>query len=143
MIGEVDVKTKTVHFYVQRSSNFGPSDGVIPFDAAPVNEGNAFNLDSGIFTVPVNGIYHFDFSAVEDESAITFSIVLQVNGATVGFAHTYQGTPGSRDTVSLNASLRLSAGDRVNVYNNGGGVLFDGSGHWTHFSGWLVEEDLM
>ena len=46
------------------------------------------------------------------------------------------------DVVSLNASWRLEEGDTVNLYNSGKG--FDDSNyHYTHFTGWLVEEDLM
>jgi len=143
LIGQVDVKTKIVHFYVQRESEFRSSYAVIHFDKAPVNEGGAFNLTSGIFTVPVAGIYHFDFSALKDSSEKYVYIDLQVNGDNVALAATQQSATGSRDVVSLSASLRLAAGDRVNLYHSGSSVLYDNSAHWTHFSGWLVEEDLM
>jgi len=137
------VKTKTVHFYVQRNSSFGPGAVVIPFELARINEGNGFDLSSGIFTVPIPGIYHFDFSAIKDESVTGLYIYLQVNGATIGQAATDQAATGSNDAVSLSASLRLAAGDRVYLFNSGIGVLFDNSAHRTHFSGWLVEEDLL
>jgi len=115
---------------------------VIPFQLARINEGNALNLTSGIFTVPVPGIYHFDFSAVKDYPDNYLDIFLQVNGANVGFANSHQSFTGSFDGVSLSASLRLAAGDRVNLINSGGS-LYDSSRHYTHFSGWLVEEDFM
>jgi len=119
---------------------------VIPFELARLNEGNGFDLTSGIFTVPVPGIYHFDFSAVKDQSANYIYMYLQVNGNRVGSAFTQQSAT-SYETVSLSASLRLAAGDRVNLFNYAGvlfdGTKFDGSSHYTHFSGWLVEEDLM
>ena len=142
-IGTVDIKTKPVHFYAQRNSSFSTNNAVIPFELSRVNEGSAFNLASGVFTIPVPGIYHFDFSALKDYSATFLDIYFQVNGATFGRAYTDQGTTGSRDVVSLSASLRLAAGDTVNLYNNGNGVLFDDAGHNTHFNGWLVEEDFM
>ena len=50
LIGTVDIKTKNAHFYVQRKSSFGIPNAVIPFELAPLNEGNAFNWLSGIFT---------------------------------------------------------------------------------------------
>ena len=144
LIGQVDVKTKTVHFYVQRESNFDTPFAISPFDVAPVNEGGAFNLTSGIFTVPVPGIYHFDFSALKSAEISTYlSIYLQVNGADVGAAFSFQSATGSEDVVSLNASLQLEAGDKVNLYNFVNGAFIDDISHRTHFSGWLVEEKLM
>ena len=139
----MDLKTKTVHFYVQRNSRFATNDVVIPFELAKLNEGDAFNLSSGIFTIPVPGIYHLDFSAVKDTTGGYLGIFLQVNGANVGVAYTSQGATGSRDIVTLSASLRLAAGDRVNLFKYLDGVIVDDSNHFTHFSGWLVEEDLM
>jgi len=117
-------------------------DAVIPFELARLNEGNAFNLSFGIFTVPVPGIYYFDFSAVKSSNAAFLYIDLQVNGANVNQAYTGQIARGSADVVSLSASFRLAAGDRVNLLNVGG-ALADDDRHFTHFTGWLVEEELM
>lgn len=98
---------------------------------------------SGFFKAPVPGIYHFQFSAVKDLSAIYLFVYLQVNGAKVGFAPTFQSATGSNDVVSLSASLRLVAGNTVNLWNLGmDSILLDDVIHLTHFSGWLVEEDV-
>ena len=99
-------------------------------------------MKSGIFTAPSAGIYHFDFSAVKIISATYLYIYLQVNGADVGSTYTNQSATGSNDVVSLSASLRLAAGDRVNLYNIDG-LLYDSANHETHFTGWLVEEELL
>ena len=48
MIGQVDVTTKTAHFYVQRNSPFRTVNAVIPFELALLNEGNTLTLPSGI-----------------------------------------------------------------------------------------------
>ena len=140
----MDVKTKSVHFYVQRNSSFDSDTGAyIPFELARLNEGGAFNLASGNFTAPVQGIYHFQFSAVNDKAATSLDIVLRVNGANVGETRTHQTATGNLDTVSLSASLRLKAGDTVNLFKIRTGTLYDYFFHLTHFSGWLVEEDLI
>jgi len=139
----LEVKTKTVHFYVQRESDFGTTDAVIPFELARLNEGSAFDLASGVFTVPVPGIYHFDLTALKEYNAITMDIVLQVNNENIGCAYTGQGSIGTYDTLSLSTSLQLAAGDRVNLFKRSGGVLHDNLYHYTHFTGWLVEENLM
>jgi len=107
-----------------------------------LNEGGAMNLASGIFTVPVTGLYHFEFSGNKESSTIGLHIDLQVKGENVGRSATHYSTSGSYGSVSLTAFLRLKANDRVNLYN-AYGTLFDDVKHHTHFIGWLVEEDLM
>ncbi len=37
-------------------------NAVIPFNIEHLNEGGAMDLAAGVFTVPVDGIYHFEFS---------------------------------------------------------------------------------
>lgn len=141
-MGNVDLKTKIVHFYVQRNSSFSSEGAVIPFELARLNEGKAFNLTSGIFTSPVPGIYHFQFSAVKAFASNYLQISIQVNGAIVGLANTDL-NGGRATSISLNAAFRLAANDRVNLRNYGCGELMgDNKNHMTHFSGWLVEEDL-
>ena len=111
---------------------------------ARLNEGGAFNQVTGIFTAPVPGIYHFQLSAVKDPNVRLMWIYLQVNGENIGHALSQVPSTGNFDHVSLSSSLRLKAGDRVNLLNAGnGGVLYDDSEYQTHFSGWLVDEDLI
>ena len=76
-------------------------------------------------------------------SAYFLDVSLQLNGSNVGRAYCQQSAEGSFDIVSLSASLRLATNDRVNVYNQVNGAFFDDSYHKTHFTGWLVEEDLI
>jgi len=49
-------------------------------------------LASEIFTDPVNGIYHFEFSGLKAETATDVCTVLQVNSVTIGSAGTNTGT---------------------------------------------------
>jgi len=111
---------------------------------ARLNEGEAFDLSSGVFTVPVAGIYHFDFSVVKDDVYQVLGIQLQVNGVVVGNAYTHQGYSSSSKqmtTASLSSSLRLKVNDKVTLLKMDGGLV-DNEWHQTHFTGWLVEEDL-
>jgi hypothetical protein len=63
--------------YVQRNSSLS-AFAKISFDLALVNEGNAMDLVSGIFTAPRNGIYFFSFAGHERLSASDTYILLGV-----------------------------------------------------------------
>ena len=141
VVGTVDVKSKNVHFYVQRNTRFSVYYSIIPFEIERLNEGYAFDLLSGIFTAPVPGIYHFEFSGVQDAAALYVTIFLQVNGVNVGCAYSFDRY--NSDNPTLSASLRLAANDTVNLYNDGFGFISDNNNHMTHFSGWLVDEDII
>jgi len=107
-----------------------------------LNVGGAMDVARGIFTAPVPGIYHFEFSGMKDKSVSFVAISLQVNGVTVAMGNNQLNSPGTYERISLTASLRLKPNDRVYLFP-GGGALFDDNGHHNHFTGSLVEEDLM
>ena len=53
-----------VYFSAWRDANYDNSNNVtdiIKFNEVDANVGNGFNKDSGIFTVPQRGVYHFTF----------------------------------------------------------------------------------
>jgi hypothetical protein len=88
LIGYADVKSAPVHFYVKRESDLDTENTPIPFDVAVVNEGNAMDLTTGIFTAPWPGIYFFSFAAVVlrlySSSAVDFSSRIYLNGNIIG-----------------------------------------------------------
>lgn len=144
LIGNVEVKTRSVHFYVQRNTSI-TKEGILRFQLARLNVGKAMDLSTGIFTVPVNGIYHFEFSGVRD-AFVESAIYLQVNGKrdASSYSQVKTGIIGNYGFLTgvLNASLRLKKGDKVNIFKNEV-RLFDNEFFYTHFTGWLVEEDLI
>jgi len=99
------------------------------------------NLATGVFTVPVDGIYHFEFSAGKEYSDTNeIYVYLQLNGVNIGLSY----APNLPNYLSLNgisASLRLKIGDEIRLYKTSAGTLNDSP--ITHFTGWLVEEDLV
>lgn len=142
MIGNVDVKTKNVHFYVQRNSPFNNNNSVVPFQVERLNVGGAMNLASGVFTAPVDGTYYFEFFGQKDESnSLDLRIDFRLNSQIMNWAYT-PALPQFFTTSSANL-LRLKTGDKVDLYKNIGGILYaNNAGFQSYFTGWLLDEDL-
>ena len=99
------------------------------------------NIHSGVFTAPRSGTYHFSFAFMNDEQAKAITLYIRKNGVTIGAAH----TDALSKTIlqsSLAATLKLKSGDTVDLFQTGEGNLYDDASHYTHFTGWLIEEDL-
>lgn len=130
-----------VYFYVQRNKPFATPNAVINFNEERLNIGQAMNINSGVFTAPRKGTYHFAFIGMKDSSAIDLNIQLILNeGILVGTASS--GDRSGFYTFGLKATLKLDEKDRISLKKIGHGVLRDDSNHYTHFTGKLLEEDL-
>ena len=140
----MELKAQTVHFFAQRNTEFGLSDTSITFEKAELNEGGGMDIDTGVFTAPVNGIYHFEFSGLTSDK---LNVVLRKDSADVALtAADFSFTNGNSfySSISLATSLHLNANDQVYLYKSGDGLLYQedtlGVSN-THFSGWLVTAD--
>ena len=132
------MKTKSVHFFVKEI----PEDfveGTIGYVNEVINTGGAMNLSTGVFSAPVPGIYHFDFSAMKGNTARSLDFYLRKNGRTV--ASKRMDSLPNKQVASISASLKLKVNDTVYVYALGARLYDDWRGI-TNFAGWLVEEDL-
>jgi hypothetical protein len=146
-IGYADVKSTPVHFYVTRNSNFNTERIPVPFDLAVVNEGNAMDLRSGTFTAPRPGIYFFSFAGTAYLKSLSFHSYFYLNGNRIG-SSLVQETKGPVDQyspVTLQSTLNLKKGDRVwltIVYSGKSSYLHDNEYHHTHFTGFMLEEEI-
>jgi len=147
-VGFLDVKSSPIQFYVQKNIGFDQPNKVIPFEVELLNEGRAMNLKTGIFQAPFNGIYYFSFrgfygssaAAVLFSSSVNNHVYLRLNGETMatGVSSSLGGI-----MISIECTLKLKKGDKVDVKKGKTGDLIDNSNeHLTHFSGHLLEEDL-
>lgn len=144
-LGYVDIKTKSVSFYVQKNTYIYGREQRIPFEVVRLNIGNAFDLTSGVFTAPVSGTYFFSFSAIKLQKKDLY-VHLRVNGVQVSVAYaTSAFTEYEYIPTGVQSILKLEAGSRVDVWLYKGGIHDNHSkdeGPKTHFVGWLLEEDL-
>jgi len=143
-VGFLGIKSTPDHFYVQRNSFTSANFRIIPFEVELLNEGRAMNLYTGVFRAPVNGIYYFSFRGFPSRELMSLHPVfayLRVNGITKA---TSTSSTASGVTVSLECTLKLKKGDNVDMKKGQNGVFEDNSSEHllTHFSGFLLEEDL-
>lgn len=147
-MGYADVKSMPVYFYVQKSTTFNQLNTPVPFEVVKLNIGNAMDIASGIFTAPRTGTYFFSLSgvAVIPSTKGHLDVGIALNGAVVGRGEANDYTEnGEWETYSLQLTLKLQAGDLISVQITSivtGVVLQDNSLHFTHFNGWLMQEEL-
>ena len=108
-----------------------------------MNIGGAMNLQTGIFTVPVNGRYHFSFTACSSTNGQNY-VLLRVNGG-ISFSDSHIGISETRtvfNNLPIVATLNLKKEDTVGTYLGAGSIVDNTNYHWTQFSGILLDEDL-
>lgn len=152
-IGFNDVKSTPVYFYVQRNSGFTRLSAPIPFSRALVNIGNAMNLTSGRFTAPRSGIYFFSFTGLADfPSSSSIGVYLKVdlylNGRPIGSGRVEEANTVSQQwsPLIIQSTLNMKMGDRVWLQivdkSSEEVTLFDNAERYTHFTGWMLQEDI-
>ena len=135
--GYVNIKSSPVHFYAQKQGGSRPNS-VLTFEVERLNVGGAMKINTGVFTAPRNGTYHFSFSFMNFGS---LAIGIRKNGVAIGAANTYASSTYILQS-SLPATLKLKSGDSVDLFQMKDGGIYDDWNHYTHFTGWLIEEDL-
>ncbi len=109
------------------------------------------NLTSGIFTAPRPGIFFLSFAGVarlySPSSAAGFASYLYLNGNRIGssWVHEFNGPVAQNSPFTLQSTLNLKKGDQVwvTIDYSGSSYLFDSSSHLTHFTGFMLEEEIV
>jgi hypothetical protein len=107
------------------------------------------DLTTGKFTAPRPGIYFFSFTALarlESSSGAWYFSKLYLNGNLIGtnFVHENNGPVDQLSSLTLHSTLKLKKGDQVwmQIEYFGSSYLLDNGNHHTHFTGFLLEEEI-
>lgn len=98
------------------------------------------DLITGVFKAPVNGTYYFSFSGIKGNATGPTSVRLR-RDVLLNVGKAYADGLSNQLTLSLSATLKLGKGEEVFLLLESG-VLYDDENNFSHFSGFLLEEDL-
>ncbi len=111
------------------------------------------NLTTGKFTAPRPGIYFFSFTGNADfpassSSRFNLAVGLYLNRALIGSNWVEDvNSVDKKSTMTLQSTLNLKKGDQVwlEIYYWSSGAYLDDniSEHLTHFTGWMLQEDIV
>ena len=110
------------------------------------------NLQTGIFTAPRPGIYFFSFTGEAgfpaSSSRVILGVALYLNGDRIVSSSAQESNTvnGQVSPLTLQSTLNLKSGDQiwVAISDKSTGVYFyDNGNHYTHFTGFMLQEDIV
>jgi len=129
LIGTIDIKSTPVYFTVVRETD-STTLGTILYEKAILNIGNAFNMQTGKFIAPKQGVYYFAFTLCTTMNSQAKIMHNAIETATLDSC-----TNTDRHDATGQATLELKSGDVVYTDLTLGNLAYT-----THFTGYLLQE---
>jgi hypothetical protein len=104
------------------------------------------DLSTGKFTALVPGTYFFSFTGhaqfPTSSSLLSLGVGLYLNGNFIGWGYVEE-----YNTLTLQSTLNLQKGDeiwlQITLISDSVSLLDDGRNCWTHFTGYILEEEMI
>lgn len=113
---------------------------MLHFDRLISNIDDGMNLKTRVFIAPKAGVYFFSFSMLKNGwDCDHVEIALRLNGTPIGMSAAGRGLYAA--PVTLQSTLKLRKGDRIDLWKSEHGELQQDCFHYYHqFTGSLIEE---
>ena len=112
------------------------------FNQIHLNRGSHYNNSNGRFTAPVAGVYVFNFGGIKNgNSTTTVRLYVKKNGSRLHSQRHLRLDGGQVNTYGDNGSVQWIAELAVNDYiqaETGAGTIYNATGEYTTFSGYLI-----
>ena len=133
----VTKRTPLVYFSTKDVNNLSPSDGdvIVYTTLISASDVSGYDVRTGKFTAPVNGLYMFSVNSCHNKNWATVAIVKN-NEVVISSA---QRDTSNQSCHTVQKIATLVPGDKVWVKCNGSCTLFTGSQCWNTFSGALLQ----